>query len=124
MILPDKTLFGEGAWLHTLYTAGKRSSQEKAESLLRLGRYAEALEAVPGSSPGLRGEILMALGKHGEAAKLLKNGDPLLLAGALKGTGRIREALGVLEAPENRPTSRCWLSSTIFQGNRQGLSPF
>ncbi len=55
VILPDKTLFGEGAWLHTLYTAGKRSSQEKAESLLRLGRYAEALEAVPGSSPGLRG---------------------------------------------------------------------
>ncbi len=95
--LPDKTLFGEGAWLHTVYAAGKQKSPEKAESLLRLGRYAEALETVPVSAPWLRGEILMALGRYGEAVKLLRNGDPLLLSRALKGTGRIREALGVLE---------------------------
>lgn len=91
-----KTLFREGAWLNTVKSSVESGARERAESLLRLGRCREALEACPKDDLDLQGEILISLGEHEKAAKLLETGDPLLLARALKGTGRIRQALEVL----------------------------
>jgi tetratricopeptide (TPR) repeat protein len=99
--LSGMTLFKEGGWLHTVYTAGESKSREKAESLLRLGRYTEALAAVPKDCLNLRGEILLALGDYSGATKLLGEGEPLLLSRALKGTGRIQEALAVLKGSDD-----------------------
>lgn len=101
-----RTLFREGALLNTVNCPAPGNVRERAESLLRLGRFREALEACPKDDLDLQGEILISLGEHEKATALLKNGDPLLLATALKGTGRIKQALKVLSVtgePDHLP---------------------
>lgn len=93
----DETLFREGAWLRTVSMAGGEHSSAKAESLLMLGRFPEALRCVPEENRELRAEILMGLGNYQEASEILTDrSEPLRRARALRGTGRIKEALEIL----------------------------
>jgi len=94
----DETLFREGAWLRTASIRGEDFLSEKAESLLRLGRFQEALNLLPNSDIELRAEILMGLGDYRQASNILTDGsDPLPRARALRGTGKIKEALELLK---------------------------
>lgn len=96
--IANKVLFNEGAWRYTSDLPFSGRNDRKAESLLKLNRYSEALQSVSHTNKALRSKILMRLGKFEEAVKLLRNGkETILLSEAYLGSGDLPEALEVLK---------------------------